>query len=163
MDSNKQIVITDADVAAVAQKFEARQSVAKMAALRLKQKSYDEIAEICGCSKATVAKYLHKFSQWIEEPDELIAYRENKPDFFEGVELKIMTLLHERLNDPTYKPSIKDLANAMKVFVEMRRLETGQSTSNEAIFIKSITSAHDNLFVDATEVKEIPAHDVGNS
>jgi predicted transcriptional regulator len=153
-------VITDQDVAQLVERGQAARAgkldVAKMVSLRLRHnKTHEEIAEIVGCTRETVGKALGKFIKFVEDPTELAAYRENKPDFYEGVELKVLGMLEQRLSDPTYKPPIKDLAAAMKVLVEMRRLETGQSTDNIAVFTKSIEDAHKNLFVEAVEVKDV--------
>ena len=159
-------VITDQDVAQLAEQVptrinNTRVDIAKMVSLRLRGKTHDEIAEIIGCARETVTRSIAKFSKFVEDPTELAAYRENKPDFFEGVELKVLSMLEQRLSDPTYKPPVKDLAAAMKVLVEMRRLETGQSTDNIAVFTKSIEDAHKNLFpvTEAVEVKDVPTHE----
>jgi hypothetical protein len=159
-------VITDHDVAQLAAAVQkppnARLDAAKMVSLRIRhRKTNIEIAELMDCDPATVARVINKFMRFVEDPGELEAYRQNKPDLFEAMELKVLSLLNERLNDPTYKPSVKDLTNAMKVLVETRRLETGQSTDNVAVFVKSIENAHKNLFpvVDAPQVTEVPSED----
>jgi hypothetical protein len=160
-------IITDHDVAqlaAAANKAPAKLDAAKMVSLRIRhRKTNEEIAELMDCHPITVGRVINKFMRFVEDPGELEAYRQNKPDLFEAMELKVLSLLNERLNDKDYKPSIKDLTNAMKVLVETRRLETGQSTDNVAVFVKSIENAHKNLFIDSPQVTEVPHVDQGCS
>jgi hypothetical protein len=120
----------------------------------MKGKTIDEVAEVMDVHPMTVHRATKRFMNYLMNPDELKAYRESKPDLFESTELKLLSFLNERLADPTYKPPLKDIANAMKVVVELRRLESGQSTENVAhLFIKSIEKIHDEKLFPKVEDK----------
>jgi hypothetical protein len=152
--------ITEDDVATLAASAptSTTHDVAKMVQLRMRGNSLAKVGEIMGVHKTTVERVTTRFLNYLMNPEDLKRYRESKPDLFESTELKLLDFLNERLDDPTYKPPLKDIANAMKVVVELRRLETGQSTDNVAVFVKSIEQAHKNLFTTPTPAQE-PAPD----
>jgi transcriptional regulator with XRE-family HTH domain len=154
--------ITDADVAELAtavqrnitlgprRKFD----MAKALSLRIREKlTYPEIAQRLGVTESTVQVQLHKFLKFIEDPGELAAYRENKSDLLEAMELKLLYFLQDRMLALNPRDGVKDISQALKVVAELKRLEAGQSTSNVSIFLKSIEEAHaPEPVVDAVEV-----------
>lgn len=110
--------------------------------LRIREKlTYDEIAERLNTTTAHVHTSLKKFLKYLEEPGDLYAYQENKPDLLETMELKLLTYLSDLLNDRKCA-SVKDISLALKVVSELARLNKGQSTSNVSVLLKSIEEAH---------------------
>ncbi len=110
--------------------------------LRIREKlTYEEIAERLNTTPAHVCNSLKKFLKYLEEPGDLYAYQENKPDLLETMELKLLTYLHDLLSDKKCA-SVKDVSLALKVVSELVRLNKGQSTSNVSVLLKSIEEAH---------------------
>lgn len=110
--------------------------------LRIREKlTYEEIAERLNTTPAHVCNSLKKFLKYLEEPGDLYAYQENKPDLLETMELKLLTYLHDLLSEKKCA-SVKDVSLALKVVSELVRLNKGQSTSNVSVLLKSIEEAH---------------------
>ena len=162
MGTTKDQAITDADVVDLATAVQRNISLgprrkfdmAKALSLRIREKlTYPEIAERMGVTESTVHVQLKKFLKFIEDPGELAAYRENKADLLESMELKLLYYLQERMIAQNPRDSVKDIAGSLKILAELKRLEAGQSTSNVSIFLKSIEEAHaPETVVEAVEV-----------
>jgi hypothetical protein len=122
--------------------------------LRIREKlTYEEIAERLNTTPAHVCNSLKKFLKYLEEPGDLYAYQENKPDLLETMELKLLTYLHDLLSEKKCA-SVKDVSLALKVVSELVRLNKGQSTSNVSVLLKSIEEAHQDPLSTASSKME---------
>ena len=132
--------------------------------LRIREKlTYEEIAERLNTTPAHVCNSLKKFLKYLEDPGDLYAYQENKPDLLETMELKLLTYLHDLLSEKKCA-SVKDVSLALKVVSELVRLNKGQSTSNVSVLLKSIEEAHqDPLSINKADVCPEKSNSSGSS
>lgn len=138
--------ITESEVAKFAAQVTKQKYVkfdhARALQLRIREKlTYEEIAVRLDTTTAHVCNSLKKFLKYLEEPGDLYAYQENKPDLLETMELKLLSYLNDLLQEKR-KASVKDISLALKVVSELVRLNKGQSTSNVSILLRSIEEAH---------------------
>lgn len=132
--------------------------------LRIREKlTYEEIAERLNTTPAHVCNSLKKFLKYLEDPGDLYAYQENKPDLLETMELKLLTYLHDLLGEKKCA-SVKDVSLALKVVSELVRLNKGQSTSNVSVLLKSIEEAHqDPLSTASSKMETVVCPEKSNS
>jgi hypothetical protein len=138
--------ITEAEVANLAQLATKRKynrfDDARALQLRIREKlTYEEIAERLDTTTAHVQTRIKKFLSFLEDPGNLYAYQENKPDLLEAIELKLLSYLADLLNSGKCT-SVKDVSLALKVVGDMTRLNKGESTANVSVLLKSIQEAH---------------------
>ena len=121
-----------------------RVDTAKALHMRLKEQlTYGEIGERLGVSAIAVRANLTKFLELIEDPGELKAYQEGKPDLLEAMELKLFNFMKDSLNGKNAgKTSLKDISLALKVVADLTRLYNNQSTANVSVLMNSIKEAH---------------------
>jgi hypothetical protein len=95
--------------------------------------SYEDIGKMCGgVSKQAVCKALKPFLNIIDNPEAREAYRANKSEVLESVQLKLVS----EMVDPekVEKASINNLAYAAGQLDNMIRLDRGESTANIATY-----------------------------
>lgn len=111
--------------------------VAKALKLRLQGNTFEEIGLIFGCTGSAVHQALTKFEPFLNGigPGELTAYSEHRAELFNVVEAHLTASLLDP--DALSKASLNNRAYAFKQIHEARRLETGQSTSNQALSLLS--------------------------
>ena len=124
-----------------------RVDVAKALKLRLQGATLSDIADLQGVTKQAIYQALTNFEPFLKgvEEGQISAYSEHRAELFNVVERHLTASL---LNgDALAKASLNNRAYALKVIHEARRLETGQSTSNQALSIlgKLVVAAEGKL------------------
>ena len=106
--------------------------VGKALRLRIQNKmTYDLIAKQFGVSRQAIAKSLKPFLQFLENPGQVEAYRENRAEFLDSAEIR---LLQQIIDEGKLKAaSVNNLAYAIGQLNNIGRLERGQSTTNVAL------------------------------
>jgi len=92
--------------------------------------SYRDIADKLGVSKSAVHQALQRFHKLITNPESVIAYRENKANLLDAVELELVSNLAD--SEKLKKASINNLAYSISQIDHIKRLERNQSTANIA-------------------------------
>ena len=97
--------------------------------LRLDNKlSYQKIATILGCAKSSVWFALKPFLQLIENPQQVEAYRDNKPVLLNALEMRLAT---EMLDAEKLKSaSLNNVAYAFGQVSQQAHLAAGEATQN---------------------------------
>ena len=125
-----------------------RIDVAKALKLRMQGNTLTEIAAVFGVTGSAVHQALNKFEKLLGnlEPGTISAYAEERASVLNVVELQATMALSASLVDGrAEKSSPRDLAVALGVITDKRRLEAGQSTSNHSILGKFILDAESKL------------------
>ena len=94
----------------------------------VKLRTYQEIADDCGVCKTTVINALKPFEAMIACPEEVVAYRANRAQILDSIEMKIVGAMASP--NVLKKASLNNLAYAAQNVNNMSRLERGQSTAN---------------------------------
>jgi predicted DNA-binding protein YlxM (UPF0122 family) len=107
--------------------------VAKALKLRLQGNTLEEIGKVFGVTRSAVHDSLQKFEAFtgFAKPGVLTAYSEHRAELFNVVEAHLTASLLD--GDALAKASLNNRAYAFKQIHEARRLEMGQSTSNQAL------------------------------
>jgi DNA-binding CsgD family transcriptional regulator len=126
---------------------EAKKSIDVQKALKLKLlgNSYQEIADILGCSKQGVHAALTKFETFLGglNQGDLQAYAEERRSILNSAEL---TLLRSVVDEEAIKKApLASRVMAFGIMYDKRRLEEGKSTENLGILGKLIISSEDEL------------------
>lgn len=114
--------------------------IGKMIELRSKDLSYQQVADLCGCSKANVIRRLKEYQEDIKDID---SFKKNRADIF---------VFHQsRLLKSITTDDIKSMAPASRItaaaiLYDKERLERGQSTSN--VISHSYVQKIDDTIVD---------------
>ena len=94
----------------------------------VKLRSYQEIADHFNVAKSSVYKALKPFENLIKCPEQIEAYRANRAQILDSLEMKIIGAM---AHGPTLKKAtLNNLAYAAQNINNMSRLERGQSTAN---------------------------------
>lgn len=122
-----------------------RVDVAKALKLRMNGATLEDIADLQGVSKQAIDQALKTFEPFIKglEPGQLTAYSEERAGLFNVVEKQLTGLLLDQQKGE--KASLNNVAYALKVVHEARRLETGQSTSNMSVLASIVTKAESSI------------------
>lgn len=102
-------------------------------ALKLRYKNnhtFQEIADHFGVTKGAVHKALASFINILKSPEDLEAYRKQKSDLLDSVELELMSQMVDK--DKIKAASLNNVAYAMQNVFNMNRLEKDLSTANIA-------------------------------
>ena len=104
-----------------------------------------QISSLIGYSPQYISKVLKDFKDLLVDPRILDTYDHNRKDILDGIELKLLDDLVDE--DKRQKASLNNVAYAMTQVSQLRRLESGQSTSNigisiEAKLAKALDKAH---------------------
>lgn len=103
--------------------------VTKALKLRLeKGLSYDEIGKIFGVTGQAVYQRLNSFKKYIDNPEIIQAFNENKVNILTVVEQELVSNL--LAPDKVKKASLNNIAYALQNVSNINRLEQGKSTSN---------------------------------
>jgi len=137
-----------------------RIDVAKALKLRVQGATLEEIGDLQGVSKQAVYQALTKFEPFIAglQPGQLTAYSEQRAELFNAVEMHLTASLLDP--DALSKASLNNRAYAFKQIHEARRLETGQSTSNQALSLlgQIVLKAEERLGSAPQPVVNAPKH-----
>ena len=85
--------------------------------------TYGEIAKLCDCSESNIRQRLQIV---VKDKGRVDYFRENKSQFFEGLQANLFSLTNEEIKEMT--PSQRVVAGA--IVYDKQRLEDGKSTSN---------------------------------
>ena len=116
--------------------------IAAMLELRSKGLSCQQVADLLGCSKTNVVKRLGPFR---EELATLPIFKKNKADVLEVIQAKILNSFTE---SDIKEMKGRDRVVAAGILYDKVRLETGQSTTNQAIICRWIGENEDGSFSD---------------
>ncbi len=101
----------------------------KALTLRLANKnSYQEIADLMNCPKATVYYRLSKFDKLIADPHAIHGYDVNRANLLTSIEMEVALKILD--GDSLQKSTANQLGYLLKIVNEARRLEKGESTAN---------------------------------
>lgn len=113
--------------------------------LRVKNKlSYQEIADVLGCSYAYAYDMCKSIEQLVGDPHELAAQQSCLPDILTATRLKLIASVAQKADDSN--ASLKDRALAFEKIDKATRLELCQSTSNHALLSIVLGNADSKLF-----------------
>jgi len=102
--------------------------VSKALKLRIKNHlTYEEIAAHFGCSRQAIYEKLKTFVKYVENPEAIQAFEDNKAEILSSVEqVMISKILDE---DKLQKASLNNVAYAFTQIHTANRLQRGQATS----------------------------------
>ena len=101
----------------------------KALTLRLANKnSYQEIADLMNCPKATVYYRLSKFDRLIADPHATQGYDTNRANLLTSIEMEVALKILD--GESLQKSTANQLGYLLKIVNEARRLELDKSTAN---------------------------------
>ena len=128
----------------VTESNDAKIDLAKALKLRLVNKlTFQEIADQFKTSKQAIQQRLSRFTAICADPDILHAYQDSRPTLLSAVEEQMLQLLVDPAK--TEKASLNNVAYTLTQVSQLRRLESGQSTSNMSAFVSLVIAADERL------------------
>ena len=116
--------------------------------LRFKGLSYTEIGSVLDpdnpYTDSTVQYHLDRFKQFIENPDALKSYEENRSSVLNALEFELLRSLSD--GEAIQKASLRDRTIAFGTVFDKRRLESGKSTENLGVLGKLVVEAASEVF-----------------
>ena len=122
-----------------------RIDVSRAWSLRIKHGlSYQQIADMLGCSKQGVHQVLRKFSEIIDNPKAVAAYQDARVDLLTVAEERLLRSVVDE--EAIQKAGLRDRVIAFGTVYDKRRLEAGQSTQNLGILSQQIQDMDREVF-----------------
>ena len=123
-------------------------NTAKALELRFKGLTYEEIGSVLDSENPytpqTVQYHLQRFQRFIENPQDLDSYEQNRSKVLNALELELL----RSLSDPAAieKAGLRDRTIAFGTVFDKRRLESGQATQNLGVLGKIVVEAVSEIY-----------------